>query len=141
MAGPGKVAAIWFGSLALIAALAGPITAMVALGLQRIAAQAETHSENRLTLRRMLIRWRWRRVRTIKVPVEVLVEREVEKRVEVEVPVEKVIKEILYVPVLTDDPEALRRALGRELPPEVADLVKISLQKAAFNVRMRPTPE
>ncbi|WP_206533137.1 hypothetical protein, partial [Mesorhizobium sp. M7A.F.Ca.CA.001.15.1.1] len=34
--------------------------------------------------------------------------------------------EILYVPILTDDPEALRRALDRELPPEVIDVVKVS---------------
>jgi len=122
----GKVAAIWFGSLAVIAGLAGPITAMVALGLQRIAAQAETHTENRLSrlVRRLLLRWRWRRIRTVKVPVEVHVDREVEKRVEV--PVEKVVKEILYVPVLTDDPDALRRVLNEDLPPEVADLVKVA---------------
>ncbi|ESY59976.1 hypothetical protein X742_34840 [Mesorhizobium sp. LNHC232B00] len=122
----GKVAAIWFGSLAVIAGLAGPITAMVALGLQRIAAQAEDRSESRLSrlIRRMLIRWRWRRVRTVKVPFEVVVDREVEKRVEV--PVEKVVKEILYVPVLTDDPDALRKALNEDLPAEVADLVKVS---------------
>jgi hypothetical protein len=128
----GKVAAIWFGSLAVIAGLAGPITAMVALGLQRIAAQAESHAESRLArlLRRMLIRWRWRRVRTVKVPVEVPVDREVEKLVEV--PVEKIIKEILYVPVLTDDPQALRRALARDLPPEVADLVKVSAKGASW---------
>lgn len=122
----GKVAAIWFGSLAVIAGLAGPITAMVALGLQRIAAQAESRAENRLSrlVRRLLLRWRWRRVRTVKVPVEVPVDREVEKRVEV--PVEKVVKEILYVPVLTDDPDALRRALNEDLPPEVVDLVKVA---------------
>ena len=125
-----NVALVWFGSLAFIAALAGPITAMVALALQRIADQAEDHRESRLSrlVRRMLVRWRWRRVRTVKVPVEVPVDREVEKRVEV--PVEKVIKEILYVPVLTDDPEALRRALGRKLPPEVADLVRVSAASA-----------
>lgn len=122
----GKVAAIWFGSLAVIAGLAGPITAMVALGLQRIAAQADSRSENRLSrlVRRMLLRWRWRRVRTVKMPVEVPVDREVEKRVEV--PVEKVVKEILYVPILTDDPDALRRALSEDLPAEVVDLVQVA---------------
>ncbi|RWP30301.1 ABC transporter permease [Mesorhizobium sp.] len=122
----GTVSTIWFASLAFIAALAGPITAMVALALQRIGAQAEIPRESKLSrlLRRMLLRWRWRRVR--KVPVQVPVDREVERRVEVPIEVEKVVKEILYVPVLTDDPEALRRALDRELPPEVIDLVKVS---------------
>lgn len=123
----GVVSVAWFGSLALIAAVAGPITAMVALGLQGIAAQAEEHESglSRL-LRRMLLRWRWRRVRTVERRVEVPVEKEVEKRIEVPVEIEKVVKEILYVPILTDDPEALRRALDRDLPPEVADLVRIS---------------
>lgn len=122
----GRVSAIWFGSLAVIAGLAGPITAMVALGLQRIAAQAESRTESPLSrlVRRLLLRWRWRRVRTIKVPFEVSVDREVEKRVEV--PVEKVVKEILYVPILTDDPDALRKALNEDLPPEVVDLVKVA---------------
>lgn len=122
----GTVSTIWFASLAFIAALAGPITAMVALALQRIGAQAEVQRDSKLSrlLRRMLLRWRWRRVR--KVTVQVPVDREVEKRVEVPVEVEKVVKEILYVPILTDDPEALRRALDRELPPEVIDLVKVS---------------
>lgn len=122
----GTVSTIWFASLAFIAALAGPITAMVALALQRIGAQPEVQRDSKLSrlLRRMLLRWRWRRVR--KVPVQVPFDREVEKRVEVPVEVEKIVKEILYVPILTDDPEALRRALDRELPPEVIDLVKVS---------------
>lgn len=122
----GTVSTIWFASLAFIAALAGPITAMVALALQRIGAQPEVQRDSKLSrlLRRMLLRWRWRRVR--KIPVQVPFDREVEKRVEVPVEVEKVVKEILYVPILTDDPEALRRALDRELPPEVIDLVKVS---------------
>ncbi|MFD1985689.1 hypothetical protein ACFSOZ_24890 [Mesorhizobium newzealandense] len=122
----GTVSTIWFASLAFIAALAGPITAMVALALQRIGAQPEVQRDSKLSrlLRRMLLRWRWRRVR--KVPVHVPVDREVERRVEVPVEVEKVVKEILYVPILTDDPEALRRALDRELPPEVVDLVRVS---------------
>ncbi|WP_155922489.1 hypothetical protein [Mesorhizobium sp. L103C131B0] len=122
----GTVSTIWFASLAFIAALAGPITAMVALALQRIGAQPELQRDSKLSrlLRRMLLRWRWRRVR--RVPVQVPVDREVERRVEVPVEVEKVVKEILYVPILTDDPEALRRALDRELPPEVVDLVKVS---------------
>jgi hypothetical protein len=53
------------------------------------------------------------------------VEKEVEKRVEV--PVEKIVKEILYVPILTDDPEAVLRALNETLDKDVADLVTLSL--------------
>ncbi|WP_371011716.1 hypothetical protein [Mesorhizobium sp. RCC_202] len=126
----GVISVIWFSSLAVIAALAGPITAMVALALQRIAARGEVQSHSRLSslIRRMLLSWRWRRIRTIEVPVEKVVETEVEKRVEVPVEIEKVVKEILYVPLFTDDPEVLRTALKKELPPDVADLVSLSMK-------------
>ena len=109
----GFISIIWFGSLAMLAALAGPLTAIVALSLQNIA------------IRYTLLKWRWRRVRTIRQPVEVLVEKEVEKRVEV--PVERIIKEILYVPILTDDPEAVRRLMNETLERDVADLVRVSI--------------
>ena len=114
----GHVSVIWFGSLALIAALAGPITAMVALALQRIAARAQSRVESKLSrlTRLMLLKWRWRRTRSVSVPIEVQIEKEVEKRVEV--PVETVVKEMLYVPLLSDDPEALRKACDEELPPQ-----------------------
>jgi hypothetical protein len=49
-----------------------------------------------------------------------------EKRVEV--PVEKIIKEVLYVPILTDDPEAVRRSLQQDLPAEIADLVRVKFK-------------
>lgn len=126
------IALIWFSSLAGLAALAGPVTAVVALGLQRIglttAAEVEKSKTSRL-IRRLLLSWRWRRVRTKKVPVEVPVEKLVDKIVEV--PVEKVIKEILYIPILTDDPEAVKKALYKALPKEVADVVKVSLKRKA----------
>ena len=111
----------------MLAALAGPLTAIVALALQSIASAEEKRAAagklSRL-VRRLLLRWRWKRVRTVKVPVEVPVEKEVEKRVEV--PVERVVKEILYVPILTDDPEAVRRALTETLNKDIADLVTLS---------------
>ena len=66
-------------------------------------------------------------MRSVRVPVDVVVEKEVEKYIEV--PVEKVVKEILYVPILTDDPEALRQALHQDMPPEIADLVKVSANR------------
>ena len=124
----GFVSIVWFGSLAMLAALAGPMTAIVALSLQNIASQAErTKQGGKLSelIRCLLLSWRWRRVRTVRFPVEVPVEKEIEKRVEV--PVEKIIKEILYVPILTDDPDAVRRALSATLEKDVADLVTLSL--------------
>jgi hypothetical protein len=122
------ISLLWFGSLAALAALAGPIVATVALGLQRVAEYRQTQTEGKLSrlIRRMLLRWRFRRTRKVEVKVEVPVEREVEKRIEV--PVDRVVKEILYVPILTDDPDMLRKTLAQDLPPEVAELVKVGMK-------------
>jgi hypothetical protein len=121
----GLIALLWFGSLAALAALAGPMTAIVALALQRIgASQRPPPSALSRTLRRLIVNWRWRRVRSVTVPIEVQVPTEVERRVEV--PVEVMVKEILYVPILTDDPELVMQALQQKLPPEVSTLVKTS---------------
>jgi hypothetical protein len=122
------IALIWFGSLGALAALAGPLTAIVALGLQRSAEVRETRGTRTLSdyLRRWLIRWRFKRTRKVPVHIEVPVEKEVEKRVEV--PVEKIIKEVLYVPILTDDPDIVRRSLEQELPAEIADLVRLKFK-------------
>ena len=37
---------------------------------------------------------------------------------------EKVIKEILYVPVLTDDPDVVLQAMKSNLPPEASEQVQ-----------------
>jgi hypothetical protein len=112
----------------MLAALAGPLTAVVGLSLQNIASEREKlANESRLSraARYTLVRWRWRRVRTVSIPVEVIVEKEIEKRVDV--PVERVVKEILYVPILTDDPEAIRRVMSEGLEKDFADLVTVSM--------------
>jgi hypothetical protein len=124
-----KVALVWNASLGLLAALAGPITAMVALGLQRAAFEDDRSAEGKLKrlIRRILLRWRWKRVRTVKVPVQVPIEVPVDRMVEK--PVEKVVTEVLYVPLLTDNPEALVRALSNSdrIPKDVVDWVKINM--------------
>jgi hypothetical protein len=122
------ISVVWFGSLGALAARAGPLTAIVALGLQRSAEVRETRGTRTLSdyLRRWLIRWRFKRTRKVQVPIEVPVEKEVEKRVEV--PVEKITKEVLYVPILTDDPDAVRRSLQQDLPAEIADLVRVKFK-------------
>ncbi|MBL0408194.1 hypothetical protein JKG68_30370 [Microvirga aerilata] len=124
----GFISVVWFGSLGALAAFAGPLTAIVALGLQRSAEVRETKGTRTLSdyLRRWLIRWRFKRTRKVQVPVEVTIEKEVEKRVEV--PVEKIIKEVLYIPILTDDPEAVRRSLQQDLPTDIADLVRVNFK-------------
>jgi hypothetical protein len=125
----GLVSVIWFGSLAALAALAGPITAIVALALQRVSEPKEMPQPSRLShlIRRWLLSWRWRRVRSVPVKVEVPVEKIVEKRVEV--PVEKLVKEILYVPVLTNDPEAIRQKIEETAPADLANVVSVAMAK------------
>jgi hypothetical protein len=124
------VTVVWFGSLALLAALAGPVTAIVALSLQRIAASENSDNNRKLSrlLRKIILSWRWKRTKQVPVNVEIPVDRIVEKTIEV--PVEKIIKEILYVPMLTDDPELVKSTLNEALPDNVRDLVKLSLKKA-----------
>jgi hypothetical protein len=126
----GKIALVWFGSLAALAAIAGPVTAMVALGLQRLGDPTpERAGKLSRLLRAWLLKWRFRRTKRIEVIKEVPVDRPVEKIVEV--PVEKIIKEILYVPILTDDPEAVRKALAEGVPAEIADLVQLKTKVSA----------
>jgi hypothetical protein len=120
----GFISVLWFGSIALLAALAGPLTAVVALALQRTSPEVPAEGKLQRLIRKMLLVWRWKRTRSVQVPVEVTVEKEVEKRIEV--PVERVIKEILYVPVFTDDPEALKKSLAESLPKDVAELVAVN---------------
>ena len=111
------VSVVWFGSLAALAALAGPLTAMVALALQNLGSA--DHRESRLsrTFRRAIISWRRRRKPAKPVTkTETLTE-------------EKIIKEILYVPVLTNDPAQVRAAISKGLPKEVSDLVRMSMKE------------
>lgn len=112
-----RVGIIWFGSLAGLAALAGPMCAIVALGLQKIGSRQELPTRpsalSRI-LRRVLISWRWKRVRTVTIIKKI--------------PVEKLIKEIMYIPLFTDDPEAVKNSLNASVPPEVARLVKVSMK-------------
>ena len=124
----GFVSVLWFGSLAMLAALAGPLTAIVALALQKIGTSDHMPSKLSLLIRRMLLTWRWRRTRNVPTPFEVITEKEIERRVEV--PVERVVKEILYIPVLTDDPDAIRKSLTDTLPKDIAELVTVNFGKS-----------
>lgn len=140
-----QVAALWFGSVAALAALAGAATAILGECLLRLSEiQSPARRPRGLIgqLRRWLVLWRWHRVRTVErivekvvegPPVEKIIEKIVETIVPgppvekiVEIIVERPFKEFVYVPILTDDPEAVRTALGRDLPAEVADVLRTS---------------
>jgi len=102
------VAFIWFGSIALLAATAGAATAITAQGFLQMAETLRWQPPQELTprkglmsgsLRRALVKWRWRRVKTVEIEriKEVLVE--VIKPYETIREVENIIREIVPVPV------------------------------------------
>ena len=120
-----------------MAALAGPVTAIVALSLQSIAdaeqrklqippEQSEKISYGQKLaklLRKMMLSWRFRRVKTVKVVEEKIVEKEVEVIVEkeVEIPTGKDRLELVYVPVFTDSMEDVKKFIAeQDFPDEVS---------------------
>ena len=120
-------------SLAGLAALAGPITAIVALALQSIAAREKRkllgtsprtiRDRFWISLRKFFIRAKHKRRQTVIKEVEVEIEKIVEK--EVEVPVKE--KEFVYIPILTDDPEKMMEDLQKKLPKEAFERIKVGL--------------
>lgn len=103
-----RVAILWFGSVSLLAATAGAATAITAQMFLRMAENLRWQAPEELvshkgrlsrSLRRALVNWRWRRVKTVEVEriKEVLVE--VIKPFETVREVENVIRELVPVPV------------------------------------------
>jgi len=117
----GTVALIWFGSLSLLAALAGPVTAITALSLQHIARVRRLRLEDPTnrhhftlgekfyrSMRHLIVHWRFERKKTV---IK-------------EVPVQQVVKEFVYIPLLADEPDEVHELLERELPEEVRAEIK-----------------
>ena len=120
------ISILWFGSLAAITAWTGTLLAFASL-VVRYGGQDDT---KRPSLHRALTRLMKnligavvdirRRIRAPKI-IEKIIEREVPKEVIKEVPVEKVVtqdvarevitRELVYVPVFSDDPELLQSAI------------------------------
>lgn len=120
------ISILWFGSLAAITAWTGTLLAFASL-VVRYGGQDDT---KRPSLYRALIRLMKnligavvdirRRIRAPKI-IEKIIDREVPKEVIREVPVEKVVtqevarevitRELVYVPVFSDDPELLQSAI------------------------------
>jgi hypothetical protein len=103
-----RVAFIWFGSIALLAATAGAATAITAQGFLRMAETLRwqpplelSKSRGKLlgSLRLALVKWRWRRVKTIEVERIKEVQVEVIKPFETIREVENIIRELVPVPV------------------------------------------
>jgi hypothetical protein len=103
-----RVAFIWFGSIALLAATAGAATAITAQGFLRMAETLRWQPPSELSksrskllgsLRLALVKWRWRRVKTIEVERIKEVQVEVIKPFETIREVENIIRELVPVPV------------------------------------------
>ena len=125
----------YVGSLSGLAALAGPVTAIVALALQAIAARERQRIANSgkktlqqkfwISLRRLLVRGKYQRKKIITKEVQIEVPIQVENLVEVEVPV--IEKEFIYIPLLTDNPEKMLDDLKKRLPKEIFQKIKVAL--------------
>jgi hypothetical protein len=131
------VGVYWAFSISLMAALAGPVTAIVALALQSIADAEQRklqdlHEQSvRISygqklaklLRKIMLSWRFRRVKTVKIVEEKIIEKEVEVIVEkeVEIPTGKDRLELVYVPVFTDSMEDVKKFIAeQDFPDEVS---------------------
>lgn len=131
------VGVIWAFSIAVMAALAGPVTAIVALSLQSIADAEQRKLQNppeqfssisygqklAKLLRKMMLTWRFRRVKTVNIVEEKIVEKKVEVIVEKEVekPTGKDRLELVYVPVFTDSMEDVKKFVAeQDFPGEVS---------------------
>jgi hypothetical protein len=115
------IATLWFGSLALLIAITGILLAFASYVIRDPSIddyKAQRDSIPSITkkafnsFRRLIIYWRRvQRQPVIKeVPTEVVKEVPVEKVVKVEVPVEIIKKEIVHVPLYTEDKSLLKLA-------------------------------
>ena len=105
------ISTIWFGSLALVVALIGTVLALAGLVLQFHDRQRPASLARAVlaSVRRAAIEFRlWLRRHPVRTRIETVVrEVPVEKVVLRDVPKEVVIKELVYVPLYTNDPELL----------------------------------
>ena len=123
-----SIAGLWFGSLAMLIAVTGILLAFASYVIRDpyIEDRSSPHdnfgSLTRKTfnsLRRLFIYWRRVQRRPIikEVPKEVVREVPVEKVIRVEVPVEIIKKEIVHVPLYTDDKSLLTLATNEKFDP------------------------
>lgn len=124
-----SIAGLWFGSLALLIAVTGILLAFASYVIRdpyiddRSSPHDNLSSLTRKTfnsLRRLFIYWRRvQRSPVIKeVPKEVIREVPIEKVIRVEVPVEIIKKEIVHVPLYTNDKSLLTLANNEKFDPK-----------------------
>lgn len=132
-----SIATLWFGSLALLIAVTGILLAFASYVIRDPYIDDRTTPHDNLSsmtrksfnsLRRLFIYWRRvQRSPVIKeVPKEVVKEVPIEKVIRVEVPVEIIKKEIVHVPLYTNDKTLLKLATNEQFDPN--DITETSTQ-------------
>mgnify|MGYP003666450007 FL=1 len=124
-----SIAGLWFGSLALLIAVTGILLAFASYVIRDPYIDDRSSPHDNLSslsrksfnsLRRLFIYWRRvQRSPVIKeVPKEVIKEVPVEKVIRVEVPIEIIKKEIVHVPLYTNDKSLLTLAMNEKFDPK-----------------------
>jgi hypothetical protein len=124
-----SIAGLWFGSLALLIAVTGILLAFASYVIRDPYIDDRSSPHDNLSsltrksfnsLRRLFIYWRRvQRSPIIKeVPKEVVKEVPIEKVIRVEVPVEIIKKEIVHVPLYTNDKSLLTLAMNENFDPK-----------------------
>lgn len=124
-----SIAGLWFGSLALLIAVTGILLAFASYVIRDPYIEDRSSPHDNLSslsrksfnsLRRLFIYWRRvQRSPVIKeVPKEVIKEVPVEKVIRVEVPIEIIKKEIVHVPLYTNDKSLLTLAMNEKFDPK-----------------------
>lgn len=124
-----SIAGLWFGSLAMLIAVTGILLAFASYVIRDPYIDDRSSPHDNLSsltrksfnsLRRLFIYWRRiQRSPVIKeVPKEIIKEVPVEKVIRVEVPVEIIKKEIVHVPLYTNDKSLLTLATNEKFNPK-----------------------
>jgi len=123
------IAGLWFGSLAMLIAVTGILLAFASYVIRDPYIEDHQHTNDTLkslskksfnSFRRLVIYWRRVQRKPIikEVATEVIKEIAVERIVKVEVPVEIIRKEIVHVPLYTDDKSLLKLASNNRFDPD-----------------------
>lgn len=122
------IAGLWFGSLAMLIAVTGILLAFASYVIRDPYIDDRSSSHDGISsltrkafnsFRRLTIYWRRVQRRPVikEVPKEVIKEVPIEKVIRVEVPVEIIKKEIVHVPLYTNDKSLLKLATNEKFDP------------------------
>ena len=149
-----RVALLWFGSIGLLAATAGVVTAIAGQLFVRMSEndtsirmreRQRLANKFRQTVRLLIVKWRVRRVKTIRLEKIIEVPKEVLKEVEIVKKIERVVKEIVPVPIFVpsggdaDNEISKVKEHYEELNRRMAETIEPSAIKSASKRGARKT--